>query len=392
VRLRACALPLDPHGLARFDGTALYEHEDTRLGWHPDWKSFIYNFQRPEVTGFLVASALYWLDRFRIDGLRVDAVSSMLYLDYSRNEGEWVPNIYGGNIYLEAVEFMRRMNEMAYGEHPGIMMVAEESTAWPGVSKPTSTGGLGFGFKWNMGWMHDTLQYFSRDPIHRRYHHAEISFGLVYAFSENFILALSHDEVVHGKGSLISKMAGGDDWQKFANLRAMYALKWAHPGKKLLFMGGEFGQWAEWNHDGSLDWHLLDSPMHRGVHTLVKDLNRLYRALPALHGKDCDPSGFQWIQVDAADVSVYAFARLADDQPPVVAVFNLTPVPRTDYVVGVPWGGRWKVILNSDAGVYGGSDMDIGFTFEASGDGRDNQPHSITLSLPPLSGVWLMPG
>lgn len=383
--------PADGHGLARFDGTALYEHEDSRLGWHPDWKSFIYNFQRPEVVNFLIASALYWLDRFKLDGLRVDAVSSMLYLDYSRGPGEWVPNIYGGNIYLEAVEFLRRMNEMAYGENPGIMMVAEESTAWDGVSRPTSNGGLGFGYKWNMGWMHDTLQYFSRDPIHRRYHHAEISFGLVYGFSENFILALSHDEVVHGKGSLWAKMAG-DEWQKFANLRAMYALQWAHPGKKLLFMGGEFAQRGEWNHDGSLDWHLLDDPAHRGVQTLVKDLNRLYRDLPALHVQDCDPAGFQWLQVDAADVSVYAFVRQAEGHVPVVAIFNLTPVPRHDYVVGVPWAGRWKVILNSDASIYGGSGMEVGFTVEARDEPRDGQPHAITLSLPPLAGIWLMPG
>jgi 1,4-alpha-glucan branching enzyme len=384
--------PTDAHGLALFDGTHLYEHEDPRLGWHPDWKTNIYNFARPEVVNFLIASALFWLERFGIDGLRVDAVSSMLYLDYSRQPGEWVPNVFGGNTNLEAVSFMQRMNEMAYGENPGIMMVAEESTAWPGVSKASHDGGLGFGYKWNLGWMHDTLSYMSKDPIHRSWHHGDITFGLAYAFSENFILALSHDEVVHGKGSLLAKMGGGDDWQKFASLRAYYSLMWAHPGKKLLFMGGEFGQRAEWNHNTSLDWHELEAPAHRGIHNLVRDLNRLYRELPALHRKDCEASGFQWLQASNSAESVFAWARHADGEPPVVAVFNMTPMVRDGYRVPVPHGGRWRVVLNSDSSHYGGANVDIGQYFEADGGPHDGQAESIVLTLPPMAGVWLVPG
>jgi 1,4-alpha-glucan branching enzyme len=382
--------PVDPHGLNRFDGTALYEHEDPRLGFHPDWKTNIYNFGKPEVANFLISSALFWLDRFKIDGLRVDAVSSMLYLDYSRNEGEWLPNIYGGNINLEAVAFMRRLNEMCYGEAEGIMMVAEESTAWPGVCKPTYDGGLGFGFKWNLGWMHDTLQYMSRDPIHRAWHHGEITFGLAYAWSENFMLALSHDEVVHGKGSILARMPG-DDWQRFANLRAYYALMWAHPGKKLIFMGAEFGQVEEWNHDSSLDWHLLDQAPHKGVQSLVRDLNRLHRDLPALHQVDHDPSGFEWVQADAGDVSVFAWLRWNYDRSQsVLTLFNMTPVPRPGYRVGVPHGGSWKTILNTDAQVYAGSGYEGPNRFEAEAEPFNGQPFSIVLTLPPLAGLYVM--
>jgi 1,4-alpha-glucan branching enzyme len=384
--------PVDLHGLNRFDGTALYEHEDPRLGFHPDWKTNIYNFGKPEVVNFLVSSALFWLDRFKIDGIRVDAVSSMLYLDYSRNEGEWLPNIYGGNINLEAVEFMRRLNEMCYGEAEGIMMVAEESTAWPGVCKPTYDGGLGFGFKWNLGWMHDTLQYMGRDPIHRAWHHGEITFGLAYAWSENFMLALSHDEVVHGKGSIFARMPG-DDWQRYANLRAYYALMWAHPGKKLIFMGAEFGQVKEWNHDGSLDWHLLDDPMHKGVQSLVRDLNRLHRDLPALHQVDHDPSGFEWVQSDAGDVSVYAWLRWNHGRSEcVLAMFNMTPVPRPGYRVGVPNDGVWKTILNTDSAAYSGSEFAGPDVMQAEAKPHNDQPFSIVVTLPPMAGLYLVAG
>jgi 1,4-alpha-glucan branching enzyme len=383
--------PTDAHGLDQFDGTKLYEYADPRMGFHPDWKTNIYNFARPEVVNFLVSSGLYWLDRFKIDGLRVDAVSSMLYLDYSREAGEWVPNLYGGNINLEAVEFMRRLNEMAYGEAPGIMMVAEESTAWPGVCKPTYDGGLGFGFKWNLGWMHDTLQYLQRDPIHRAWHHGEMTFGLAYAWSENFILALSHDEVVHGKGSIFSRMAG-DEWAKYANLRAYFAFMWAHPGKKLIFMGAEFGQVAEWNHNISLDWHLLDDPRHKGIQTLVRDLNALYRSLPALHQRDCYPDGFQWVQVDSADVSVFAWLRWNHDRSEkVLSISNMTPVPRPDYHVGVPHGGTWKVVLNTDAAPYAGSGYDASPIYEAEEIGWDGLSHRLTITLPPLAGLYLVP-
>jgi 1,4-alpha-glucan branching enzyme len=384
--------PIDAHGLDRFDGTALYEHEDPRLGFHPDWKTNIYNFGKPEVANFLISSALFWLERFKIDGLRVDAVSSMLYLDYSRNEGEWVPNIYGGNINLEAVAFMRRLNEMCYGEAQGIMMVAEESTAWPGVCKPTYDGGLGFGFKWNLGWMHDTLQYMGRDPIHRAWHHGEITFGLAYAWSENFMLALSHDEVVHGKGSIFARMPG-DDWQRYANLRAYYALMWAHPGKKLIFMGAEFGQVAEWNHDGSLDWHLLEQEAHKGVQTLVRDLNRLHRDVKALHQVDHDPAGFEWVQGDAGDVSVFAWLRWNYERTQsVLAIFNMTPVPRPGYRVGVPYGGTWKTILNTDSESYAGSNYEGFDVMQAEDVPYNGQPCSIVITLPPLAGLYLMAG
>jgi 1,4-alpha-glucan branching enzyme len=384
--------PVDAHGLNRFDGTALYEHEDPRLGFHPDWKTNIYNFGKPEVANFLISSALFWLERFKIDGLRVDAVSSMLYLDYSRNEGEWVPNSYGGNINLEAVAFMRRLNEMCYGEAQGIMMIAEESTAWPGVCKPTYDGGLGFGFKWNLGWMHDTLQYMGRDPIHRAWHHGEITFGLAYAWSENFMLALSHDEVVHGKGSIFARMPG-DDWQRYANLRAYYALMWAHPGKKLIFMGAEFAQVKEWNHDSSLDWHLLDEAPHKGVQVLVRDLNNLHKTMPALHQVDHDPAGFEWVQSDAGDVSVFAWLRWNYDRSQsVLAIFNMTPVPRPGYRVGVPHGGQWKTILNTDSEAYAGSNYD-GFDVVTAVEGAYNgQPYSIVLTLPPLAGLYLTAG
>jgi 1,4-alpha-glucan branching enzyme len=343
--------PSDAHGLAQFDGTALYEHADPRQGFHQDWNTLIYNFGRREVANFLGASAVYWLDKYHVDALRVDAVASMLYLDYSRQPGEWVPNRLGGNENLEAIEFLREVNSHVCEDYPGAAMIAEESTAFPKVSRPVADGGLGFTFKWNMGWMHDTLGYFRRDPIHRRYHQDNLTFGLVYAFSEDFVLPLSHDEVVHGKGSLIRQMAG-DRWQKFANLRAYFGFMWTHPGKKLLFMGCEFAQEREWNHDQSLDWHLLDDPMHRGVQRLVADLNRLYRDRPALHRLDCDPEGFEWIDASDAAQSVIVYMRKSDDgAPPVVVVCNLTPIVRSDYRIGVPQGGAWRELLNSDAEV-----------------------------------------
>src|SRR5690606_16823260 len=327
--------PTDAHGLARFDGTALYEHEDPRLGYHPDWNTAIYIFGRKEVQSFLVNTALYWLETSHIDGLRVDAVASMLYLDYSRNPGQGVPNKHGGNENLEAVEFLKRVNTEVYRLHPGAFMIAEESTSWPGVSHPTYTGGLGFGFKWNMGFMNDTLRYMRREPIHRKFHHHDLTFGMVYAFSENFVLPLSHDEVVHGKGSLLNKMPG-DDWQKFANLRAYYAFMWGHPGKKLLFMGQEFAQRDEWSESRALDWWLLDAGMHEGVRRLVSDLNHAYRELPALHARDCEPEGFEWIIGNDHQNSVFAWMRRAPGAEPVVVIANLTPVPREGYVVPMP--------------------------------------------------------
>ncbi|RME62537.1 MAG: 1,4-alpha-glucan branching protein GlgB, partial [Alphaproteobacteria bacterium] len=326
--------PTDPHGLGRFDGTALYEHEDPRQGKHQEWGTLVYNYGRAEVANFLHANALFWLEHYHLDGLRVDAVSSMLYLDYARKAGEWIPNRHGGNENLEAIDFLRRMNELAYGQHPGIMTIAEESTAWPAVSRPTWIGGLGFGFKWNMGWMHDTLKYMHEDPVHRRWHHDKLTFGLLYAFSENFVLPLSHDEVVHGKGSILDRMPG-DDWQKFANLRAYYGFMWGHPGKKLLFMGQEFGQGREWNHQHSLDWHLLDIHWHRGVQHLVRDLNALYRDLPALHQRDCESGGFEWVEANDPENSVLAWLRhSAGGAPPVLVVSNFTPVPRHGYRIG----------------------------------------------------------
>nr|WP_246438468.1 1,4-alpha-glucan branching protein GlgB [Novosphingobium piscinae] len=346
--------PTDAHGLSRFDGTALYEHEDPRLGFHPDWNTAIYNFGRREVASFLVNNALFWAERYHIDGLRVDAVASMLYRDYSRAAGEWIPNAEGGRENWEAVEFLRAMNKAVYASTPGILTIAEESTSWPGVSQPVHEGGLGFGFKWNMGFMHDTLKYMARDPIHRRHHHDEITFGLVYAFSENFVLPLSHDEVVHGKGSLLGKMSG-DDWQKFANLRAYYGLMWGYPGKKLLFMGQEFAQRREWSEARALDWDLRRAPAHEGVRTLVRDLNRLYRDLPALHARDCEPDGFAWLVVDDAAQSVFAWLRKAPGARPVAVISNMTPAVRETYRLPLPHDGRWREVLNSDAEIYGGS-------------------------------------
>ena len=383
--------PSDPYGLAKFDGTALYEHEDPRRGYHPDWNTLIYNFSRREVANFMDSNALFWIDRYHIDGLRVDAVASMLYLDYSRQAGEWVPNIHGGRENLEAIEFLKGMNTRVYGAFPSAMTVAEESTAWPQVSRPVDSGGLGFGYKWNMGWMHDTLSYMSQDPIHRRYHHSALTFGLIYAFSENFILPLSHDEVVHGKGSLLGKMPG-DRWQKFANLRAYLAFMWTHPGKKLLFMGGEFGQEREWNHDRSLDWHLLSHADHRGTQTLVRDLNKLYRTTPALHQRDCDASGFDWIEANDADHSVLAFLRKGDPgSPPALIVCNFTPMVRHNYRVGVPSGGGWHEQLNTDAEIYGGSNVGNSGRVEASEVPWHGQPASLELTLPPLATIVLTP-
>ncbi|MDX5400884.1 MAG: 1,4-alpha-glucan branching protein GlgB [Rhodobacterales bacterium] len=383
--------PSDAHGLARFDGTALYEHEDPRQGFHQDWNTLIYNFGRSEVANFLQASALYWLDRFHIDALRVDAVASMLYLDYSRQPGEWVPNRHGGNENLEAIAFLRGVNERVTADHPGAITIAEESTAFPNVSRPVSDGGLGFGFKWNMGWMHDTLGYFRRDPIHRRHHQHDLTFGLAYAFSEDFVLPLSHDEVVHGKGSLIGQMAG-DRWQKFANLRAYFGFMWTHPGKKLLFMGGEFAQEREWNHDQSLDWHLLDDPLHAGMQSLVAHLNRLYRDTPALHRLDCDPEGFEWIDASDAAQSVLVYMRKSDDgAPPAVVVCNLTPVVHEDYRIGVPLPGSWREAMNTDAVDYGGSGVGNPALREAEATPWHGRDHSLRLTLPPLATIVMVP-
>jgi 1,4-alpha-glucan branching enzyme len=387
--------PTDEHGLGRFDGTALYEHSDPRQGAHQDWGTLIYNFGRAEVANFLHANALYWLERFHLDGLRVDAVASMLYLDYSRKAGEWVPNKYGGNENLEAVAFMRRMNELVYGDQPGIMTVAEESTAWSGVSRPVWAGGLGFGFKWNMGWMHDTLDYMSQDPVHRRWHHNKMTFGLLYAFSENFVLPLSHDEVVHGKGSILDRMPsgpGGDAWQKFANLRAYYGYMWGHPGKKLLFMGQEFGQGAEWNFDQSLDWHLMEVEWHRGVRRLVTDLNALYRAVPALHQRDCQPNGFQWVDAADHESSIFSWLRYGEDgTAPVLVVTNFTPVPREGYRLGLPSGGRWAERMNTDAAIYGGSGTGNLGGVEAGEIASHGRPFSAQFTIPPLSTLYFTP-
>jgi 1,4-alpha-glucan branching enzyme len=383
--------PRDDWALARFDGTALYEHEDPRRGAHPDWGTLVFNFGRNEVRNFLLANALYWLRELHADGLRVDAVASMLYLDYSRKEGEWVPNAFGGREDLEAVDFLKQLNEVVHAREPGVISAAEESTAWPGVSQPTYLGGLGFGFKWNMGWMHDTLGYFRREPIHRRFHHHELTFSMVYAWNENFILPLSHDEVVHGKGSLVDKLPG-DRWQKLANLRALYAYMWAHPGKKLLFMGGEIAQWNEWNHDTSIDWHLLEERDHQGVQALVRDLNHTYRATPALWEIDFEPSGFRWLEPNDAPNNVLAFARLClDDRRPLVCVANLSPVPRYGYRVGMPRTGRWREVLNTDSVFYGGSGVGNLGAVEAAATPWHDQPFSAELTLPPLGVVWLMP-
>jgi 1,4-alpha-glucan branching enzyme len=382
--------PTDEHGLARFDGTALYEHEDPRQGYHPDWNTAIYNFGRREVLSFLLNNALFWLERYHLDGLRVDAVASMLYLDYSRKEGEWVPNIHGGRENLEAISFLQRMNHEAYGQNPGAMTIAEESTSFPGVSRPTSTGGLGFGFKWNMGFMHDTLQYMKREPIHRRHHHNELTFGLLYAFSENFVLPLSHDEVVHGKGSLLTKMPG-DVWQKFANLRAYYAFMWGYPGKKLLFMGQEFAPWDEWSEARSLDWHLLEQPAHKGVQSLVRDLNRYYRTIPALHARDCEAEGFEWLVADDDQNSVFAWARHSGEgTPSVVVVSNFTPVPRENYVLPLPAAGQWREIINTDASLYGGSGVGNMGAITGRDEPSHGKPASARVTLPPLATLFFV--
>ncbi len=387
--------PKDDWALARFDGTALYEHADPRQGEHPDWGTLVFNFGRNEVRNFLSASGRYWVEELHVDGLRVDAVASMLYLDYSRKADEWVPNRHGGRENLEAVSFLQEFNTLMHGQHPGVLTIAEESTAWPGVSRPVYVGGLGFGHKWNMGWMHDTLEYFSNDPIHRRFHHHQLTFGLLYAFSENFVLPLSHDEVVHGKGSLLDKMPG-DAWQKLANLRALFSWMWGHPGKQLLFMGCEFGQQSEWAHGRSLDWHLLDDPGHAGVQALVSELNRLHQSEPALWSGDFDPAGFRWIDANDADQSCYSFLRtpLGEDvggSRSVACLANLTPVPRYGYRVGLPHGGRWEVLLNSDATCFGGSGTEVGPVLEAEVRSWHGEEHSVVLTLPPLGVVWLAP-
>ena len=374
--------PTDEHGLSHFDGTALYEHADPRKGFHPDWNTAIYNFGRREVMSYLVNNALFWAEKYHLDGLRVDAVASMLYLDYSRKDGEWVPNSEGGRENLEAVEFLRRMNKELYGHHPGVMTIAEESTSWPKVSHPVHEGGLGFGFKWNMGFMHDTLRYMAREPVHRRHHHTDITFGLLYAFDENFVLPLSHDEVVHGKGSLLGKMAG-DDWQKFANLRAYYALMWGYPGKKLLFMGQEFAQRAEWSEERALDWHLLDAPAHEGVRRLVRDLNQVYKSRPALHARDCEVEGFRWTVVDDSANSVFAWERHAPGERPIAIISNMTPVPRPGYGLRLSRGGEWREVINSDAAIYGGGNMGNAGIIMAADDGY------ASVTLPPLSTLMI---
>jgi 1,4-alpha-glucan branching enzyme len=383
--------PNDEHGLSYFDGTHLFEHADPRQGFHPDWNSFIFNYSRNEVRSFLLSSAMFWVDRFHADGLRVDAVASMLYLDYSRKQGEWIPNRFGGRENLEAISLLRKLNEEIYAAFPGVQVTAEESTAWPMVSRPVYLGGLGFGFKWDMGWMHDTLCFMSLDPIHRKFHQNDLTFRALYAFTENFVLPLSHDEVVHGKGSLLGKMPG-DDWQKFANLRLLFAWMYAQPGKKLLFMGGEFGQWREWNHDDSLDWHLLDSPPHLGVRKWLEDLNRVLREEAALHELDCDPAGFEWIDCNNSDESTIAFLRKGSSPDArLMAIFNFTPVPRQNYRVGAPQLGRWREVLNSDSRVYGGSGWgNLGGvdSVPVSAHGRSC---SVNLNLPPLSAIFFKP-
>jgi len=383
--------PRDDWALALFDGTHLYEHADPRRGAHPDWGTLVFNLGRSEVKNFLLSNALYWVKEHHADGIRVDAVASMLYLDYSRKAGEWVPNEFGGREDLDAVEFLKEMNVALHAREPGVISAAEESTAWPGVSKPTYVGGLGFGFKWNMGWMHDTLTYFQKDPVYRSFHHHTLTFSLMYAFSENFILPLSHDEVVHGKRSLLDKMPG-DRWQKFANLRSLYAYMWAHPGKKLLFMGGELGEWEEWNHDGSLHWNLLEYADHQGVQSLVRDLNRTYRATPALWEVDFDPAGFRWLEPNDTANNVVAFARVGEsEEKPLVCVLNLSPVPRYDYRLGMPVCCRWREVLNTDATHYGGSGVGNLGGVEAEAVPWHDQPFSALVTLPPLGAVWFVP-
>jgi 1,4-alpha-glucan branching enzyme len=379
--------PTDPHGLGRFDGSCLYEHDDPRRGFHPDWNTLIYNYGRNEVKSFLLSNANYWLEEFHLDGLRVDAVASMLYLDYSRKQGEWLPNRHGGRENLEAIALLQDVNIRVHDRHPGVLMIAEESTAWPGVSEPVYNGGLGFGFKWNMGWMNDSLRYMQRDPVHRHYHGNDMSFSIVYAWSEKYILPLSHDEVVHGKRSLIDKMPG-DEWRQFANLRAYLGFMWAHPGKKLLFMGGEFAQRREWNHDVSLDWHLLDHAPHAGLQRLVRDLNRLYRETPAMYRLDASPAGFEWLQHDPEGRSVFAWLRKGGEgEPVVVAISNLTPKTWHDYRLGVPRTGSYRERLNTDAADYGGSGQGNLGAAVAEDRGHDGQPASVRITLPPLATV-----
>jgi 1,4-alpha-glucan branching enzyme len=382
--------PMDAHGLYRFDGSALYEHVDVRQGFHPEWTSAIFNYGRNEVRSFLLSSAYCWLERFHGDGLRVDGVASMLYLDYARKDGEWVPNKYGGKENLEAVSFLRQLNESVYRDHPEVEIIAEESTAWPGVSRPLYVGGLGFGYKWDMGWMHDTLRYLGRDPIYRHHHHNELTFRGLYQFHENYVLPLSHDEVVHGKGSLLGKMAG-DAWQKRANLRLLLAHQYTQPGKKMLFMGGEIGQWREWNHEASLDWHLMDDPRHAGIALLVGELNRLYR-LPALHHHDCEPEGFAWIDANDAGQSVITYERRGGVRDVAVVALNLTPVPRHNYRIGVARAGFWKEALNTDAVEFGGSGMGNAGGMEAAPVPAHGRPLSLNVTLPPLAALIFVPG
>jgi 1,4-alpha-glucan branching enzyme len=381
--------PADQHGLAYFDGTHLYEHADPRQGFHPEWNSSIFNFGRNEVRSFLVSSALFWFEKYHIDGLRVDAVASMLYLDYARKEGEWIPNRFGGRENLGAIEFLRILNQSVYRDYPDTTMIAEESTAWPMVSRPTDMGGLGFGLKWNMGWMHDTLAYMKEDPVYRKYHHGELTFSLIYAFNENFVLPLSHDEVVYGKGSLIGKMPG-DDWQKFANLRTLYGYMWTHPGKKLLFMGGEFAQRREWTHEGELEWWVSGLPEHAGIKRLIADLNRVYCREPALHQVDFSPAGFEWVDVGNAEMSIIAFLRKsANGGAPLLVVCNFTPMPRTNFLVGVPERGLWREVINTDARDYGGTGWGNLGAVESVPVGAHGRVESISLTLPPLSTLVL---
>ncbi len=380
--------PSDEYGLGFFDGTHLFEHSNPSQRIHPDWDSLIFNYGRNEIRSFLISSALFWLDKYHVDGFRVDAVASMLYLDYGRNEGEWIPNKYGGKENIEAIDFLRRFNQEVYKGYPQVQTVAEESTAWPMVSRPTYVGGLGFGMKWDMGWMHDTLEYMSKDPVHRPYHHNKLTFRMLYAFHENFILPLSHDEVVHGKGSLLAKMPG-DDWQKFANLRLLFGYMYAQPGKKLLFMGGEFGQWSEWYHETSLDWHLLDYPLHAGLQRWVGDLNRAYQNEPALHQLDFDGGGFEWIDCNDAMQSTLSLMRKGHGSDDVIIIAcNFTPVPRFDYRVGAPRGGFWQEILNSDAEDYGGSGIGNLGRLEATSVSHHGRPYTLTVTLPPLAVVF----
>jgi 1,4-alpha-glucan branching enzyme len=381
--------PTDEHGLVYFDGTYLFEHADPKRGYHPEWNSSIFNYGRHEVRSILISSALFWLEKYHVDGLRVDAVASMLYLDYARQKGEWIANEYGGKENIAAIQFLRDMNEAVYRDHPGTQTIAEESTAWPMVSRPTYLGGLGFGMKWNMGWMHDTLDYFSHDPIHRKYHHDQLTFSIMYAFHENFVLPFSHDEVVHGKSSLLGKMPG-DDWQKFSNLRLMLGYMYGHPGKKLLFMGSEFGQWREWNHDRSLDWHLLEHAPHQGIQRWMKDLNHLYRSEPALFARDFDANGFEWADLHDWEHSIISFLRKGESPDDLMLVVcNFTPVPHANYRVGVPRGGRWAEVLNSDATLYGGSGQGNLGGVEAAPVPVHGRYHSISLTLPPLGVLFL---